>query len=91
MEKQIINLATITAEELDKTIVPILAMTRPLVRLKGKKELYRLWFTESNGINSICLAPEKTKSRSFGGYWSCSYYSPDDYGKKFEIVEIIRK
>lgn len=77
-------------EEIDSTVISILALTKPLVRLKGKDGLYRLWYRDLNGQNCICVSPESSKSRS-GTYWTASYYRPDEYGKEFEITEIIRK
>ena len=88
MEMKKIDLYRIKPEEVDPNVISILALTKPLVRLKGENGLYRLWYRDLNGPNCICISPESSKGRS-GIYWTTSYYRPDQYGKEFEITEII--
>lgn len=78
-------------KEIDALTIFILACKQSLVKVRDLRnnleDVYRLNFY-SYSINSpIVLMLESSKDHN-GRYLSCSYHSPKEYGRTFEITEI---
>ena len=79
-----INIMNLAPEKINPTTLALLATTKPLVRLKGKTGLYRMWFRDLNGPNCIAVSSEEKKDHN-GSYRDATFYRPEE----LEVVEIV--